>query len=445
MSGKHIVDDPSGEQDPDEFDKIWLDAPTLEVDNVFDPASGMLIDGTYQSLKRLGEGGMGGVVLAHDRKLDRDVAIKYILPNLLDDQTIKNRFFSEAKAMARLCHDNVARIYAIGEVQNTPYFVMEYISGKTLSARLQEASEQPVRFSEALHILEQLSGALDAIHEAGLVHGDVKPDNILLTSGFRVVLTDFGLAHKLGKTATANEQILGTPAYMCPELTDTVYPGPAGDIYSLAVVTYELFTGRLPFQANTPFDFMIQHTANVPPHPSEIAPSIPIDVGAAVMQGLRKRPEERPATAGALFRMLIAAKQRADSRTRGDRPMRFVIADDDDDLRELLSVILESAFPTATIESFCDGESAFDSIRKRPPTCALIDLQMPGLNGIELTASIRADERNRDTQVVVMTAVGGAQDWRILSTLGANAFIVKPFEPSELVDRVHRLLGDLSA
>jgi eukaryotic-like serine/threonine-protein kinase len=399
------------------------------------PEPGQIIDGAYRVIRALGQGGMGVVLLAHDERLDRDVAIKVIRPRLLRIPNFRKRFLAEARAMARVRHENVVAIHAFGELTGVPYFVMEYVIGTDLETW--SDAHSPLHVDEAVGILAQICRGVQAIHDAGAVHRDLKPSNVLIGSGMRVAVADFGLAHLPADVGASGSFVLGgTPEYMAPELvTDEGAIGPASDLYSLGVIAYLLLTGHHPFPDA---ESLARRFLAPAPRPSEARPELPAAFDAVVVHALAHDPDQRPASARAMSEALQAARRRPPS--SAPRPPRVLVADDDPHMRALLTATLRATVPGARIESVADGQSALAALDREPADVALVDLQMPGLNGLEVTASLRASERGRRTPILIMTAVGGAADWRVLAGMGASGFLVKPFTPQQLAAAVSRAL-----
>ena len=406
------------------------------------PPPGIRLGGTYRLERELGRGGMGVVMLARDTGLEREVAVKVIHGKLAEEESVRALFVTEARAMAEVRHENVVRIYAFGEYEELPYFVMEYVPGPTLADWLDHHYAQRALPSvdESLGILDQLCRGLEAIHAAGIVHADVKPGNVILGPAFRVALTDFGLVRKLGGQDA--ESIVGTPGYIPPE---AVLPklSPKGldaraDIYALGVIAYELLTGQLPLTVYTlPELFDAHMRGDEPRPPSEVRPELGTAFDEALMASLARHPADRTPTPGDFRKALFAARTGI---ARRERPMRFLVADDDADFRALVSEALRFAFPSADVEQVSDGQEALAALDRRPASLAVLDLDMPTLNGVEVTAALRADPRHATTPVIVVTATGGAPDWRLLSSLGADGFLVKPVDPYALVTMARRSL-----
>src|SRR5438876_6715674 len=260
----------------------------------------------------LGRGGMGVVFNARDERLKRQVAIKVLPPELAFREEIRIRFLREAETAARLSHPHIVPIHSVGESPDgLVYFVMAYVDGESLAARLKRRGRLPAE--EARRVMIETADALGAAHAVGIIHRDVKPDNILLEgSRGRVVVTDFGIAKALSSTTgsatlTATGVAIGTPHYMSPEQAagDREIDG-RSDIYSLGVVSYQMLTGELPFQAPTVPGILMKHITERAPLVTERCNDCPDDLAACVMRSLEKDPEDRWPTADALRRALEA-------------------------------------------------------------------------------------------------------------------------------------------
>ena len=406
-----------------------------------DVQPGTIIDGTYRIVGNLGAGGMGVVLLGHDERLDRAVAIKLILPSFVEQSDFRKRFIAEARAMARVRHENVVAIHSFGEFEDAPYFVMELVRGPTLLEWLEKRGDAPPSVDEAVGILSQACRGVQAIHDAGAVHNDIKPSNILLGAGFRVAITDLGLARRVTSPSTSGALAMGTPDFMAPEIISARKVdddlATRADVYALGVIAYQLFTGRLPFIADTPTALLDKHLLEQPAPPSSISGHLPASFDEPILSALRKDPSERTASARELMEHLTEARGGVSSTGR----LRIVVADDDDDMLTLVAATVQGVLPRADVEVVPDGHAALESLDRESAHLVIADLDMPGLNGIELVAALRGSDEGARTPVLVMTAFGGAKDWKVLSELGADAFLVKPFEPPDLGVAVQRLLG----
>ncbi|WP_181198089.1 protein kinase domain-containing protein [Enhygromyxa salina] len=385
---------------------------------------------------------MGLVLHGVDEKLEREVAIKFIHPKHVATRDLRDLFVKEARATARARHPNLVEIHAFGEYQGSPYFVMEYIKGTRLDAWVADHPCGRVSLDEALGVLDQLCRGVAALHAAGAVHRDLKPGNILIGPGFRVILTDMGLAANLSERAKGSEALAGTPAYIAPEVaTQERVPSRyahSADVYALGVIAYELLTGRLPFQAKNATALMEAHAYQTAPVPSEVAPELPVVFDVVLKRALAKNPAQRIESADALRKALAIARE---SLLKPCEPMRILIADDDPSCLRWTAKFVNTSFPNVTLDLVPDGAAALEHALRNPPAIAIIDLNMPGLNGVQLTAALKANECTREVPIVVVTGVGGATDWRILHQLGASGFLVKPVDPEALNAIVRRLIG----
>jgi serine/threonine-protein kinase len=404
--------------------------------------AGTTIGGTYRVVDLIGRGGMGVVLRAHDGLLERDVAIKVIRPDLLDDH-LRERFLTEARAMARVCHPNVLPIYAFGEHEGAPYFVTQIARGQTVEAWLRArdprvAPDLDVAFS----ILEDTCRGVAAIHAARTVHRDIKPSNLLLDPDFGVCVADMGVAALVrGESRDAWRDIVGTPEYLAPECALQVEIAlelaHRADVYSLGCLAFELLTGSTPFAGKrTALACMVAHASELPPRPSSRRPDLSPELDAAILAALVKDPLERTPSAVALWRALDAAR----SSTR--EPVRILVAEDDDDLRDALAASLHLEFPDASVETVSDGREALEAFARRAPSVALLDLNMPKIDGIQLTELLRRSDGGCDVPIVVMTGSGGSREWRHLSELGADGFLVKPVHQKDVTTLLRRVLAD---
>jgi serine/threonine protein kinase len=266
------------------------------------------IIGNYQIVAEIGHGGMGTVYRAHQPSLSRWVAIKILSPNLEEDAEFFKRFKQEALATAALDHSNIIHIYDTGEDQWLHYIAMEYISGGNLFTRMKTRAG-PLAVTEAVSIATQMALALDFAHRRGIVHRDVKPSNILLDpEGGRAVLSDLGIARALeGTRLTRTGITMGTPEYMSPEQAEGKPLDGRADLYSLGIVLYEMLTGHIPFQADTPLALLYKHIHEAPTDPRQPNPAIPKKLAAVVQKALAKDPAKRFASGQQMADALLAS------------------------------------------------------------------------------------------------------------------------------------------
>ena len=259
--------------------------------------------GAYQIVSELGRGGMAVVYKAFQPSLNRYVALKVLPEYFQHDPEFVARFRQEAQAAAQLSHPNIVVIHDIGEQAGVYYIAMEYLEGGSLRDRLAQTAAQGGAYSpqEALSVLEQVGSALDYAHSRGLIHRDVKPANILFGADGRPRLTDFGIARAADSARlTRTGVLLGTPEYMSPEQAQGESIDRRSDLYALGVVAYEMLTGRVPFQGNTPHATLHSVVYEAPPPPRQVKPGLSPEVEAALLQALAKRPEARFQQAAAL-------------------------------------------------------------------------------------------------------------------------------------------------
>lgn len=267
-----------------------------------DPTIGRLIDGRYQVRSRIARGGMATVYLATDLRLERRVAIKIMHHHLADDEQFKQRFIQEARSAARLAHPNVVNVFDQGQDAESAYLVMEYLPGITLRELLHDygalTAEQTIDITEAV-----LSG-LAAAHKAGIVHRDLKPENVLLADDGRIKIGDFGLARAASANTATGAALLGTIAYLSPELVTRGVADTRSDIYAVGIMMYEMLTGEQPFKGEQPMQIAYQHANDSVPTPSTKNPKVPAELDELVLWATARDPEERPADARAMLEQL---------------------------------------------------------------------------------------------------------------------------------------------
>lgn len=260
--------------------------------------------GRYHILEQLGEGGMAVVYKAYDTRLEADVAVKVIRVENLTLGTMERalkRFEREAKALAKLNHQNIVNVTDYGEHEGKPYLVMPYFPGGTLKQKL----GKPIPWQDAVEILLPIAEALDYAHSQNMVHRDVKPANILLTERGQPMLTDFGIAKVLDieetMDLTGTSAAVGTPEYMAPEQTTAKTADHRADIYALGIVLHEMITGRKPYSADTPMAVLIMHARDPLPRPSKFVSGIPNEVEKVLIKTLAKSPDDRYQSMGEMF------------------------------------------------------------------------------------------------------------------------------------------------
>jgi serine/threonine-protein kinase len=280
---------------------------------------GSVFGGRYEILDTVGKGGMGVVYRARDRQLDEVVALK-VLRNemLLEDRTLLERFKLEIKLARRITHRNVLRTHDFGEAEGTPYISMEYLEGVTLKELLRRKGALPPGIG--LRVAKQMCYGLEAAHQQGVVHRDIKPQNMLiLPETGELKIMDFGIARvsevkgESGGGLTSAGTVMGTPDYMPPEQAMGQPADFRSDIYSLGVVLFETFTGALPFHGETIMDIVQGHIQTPPPPPRKLNPHLREDIAAVILRCLEKTPARRYGKVGEILAELTAISARVEA------------------------------------------------------------------------------------------------------------------------------------
>ena len=276
------------------------------------------VAGRYELVRPLGHGAMATVDLAHDTELDRRIALKRLAENLARDEDLQRRFIREARLAARLAHPNVVRVFDVGEDDGRPFIAMEYVEGETLAELVARRGSLPV--SEAATLGMQMCAGLAAAHAAGLVHRDVKPQNLLLGTDGVLKLGDFGIAAGYeGTRLTLAGTVLGTAGYLAPEQARGEQVTAAADIYAVGAVLYELLTGQ-PARSAVSLAEIGAADGFDPPELASRVPAAPPELVAAVTACLSIRPEDRPPSAAALARLLAPAASEAETQSLPSDP-----------------------------------------------------------------------------------------------------------------------------
>lgn len=421
-----------------------------------------MIDGRYMVEREIARGSMGVVYLAQDIGLGRKVALKLIAPELAQRPEVVDYFQHEAAALASVRHENVVQVYAFGtevhpgETDGSMFFAMEYVRGRDLDEIIAEHAEHGVDIPtyRALTILRQIASGLAAVHATGIVHRDVKPGNVVIeTDSGRPVLVDFGLAMPHDPTGKLSFAAAGSPSYMAPEQARSEEGGgvgPPADVYAFGVSAFELLTGRTPFLYETIEEQLRAHTEEVPPLLSKLRPNLrPFDRVMARM--LAKDPRARYEGFTSLVGALDAAIAKwrsgstdpAPSYPEGGGPgrgelLRILVVDDDDAFRKVAARAAQLAFyrRQVSVSVARSGVEALSKAERAVPDLILLDLSLPGLDGVETISRLRAMPRGTETRVLVVTdRQDEAERWRF-SILGVNDFFAKQAALVELVNAI---------
>lgn len=267
--------------------------------------------GNYRIVARIGRGGMATVYQAYQPALERYVAIKVLHRQLAeDDPQFVKRFQREAKAVASLRHPNIVQVFDFGVDDEVPYMVMEYVAGRTLKTELNALADRDevMSLDELGDTFQAVASALTYAHGRGMVHRDIKPANVMLATKGDVILMDFGVARIVGATQyTATGAVVGTPAYLSPEQGKGERGDERSDIYAMGVVLYEMTTGRVPFDADTPLAVIFKHISDPLPLPRYVNPRVPEEVEGVILKAMAKEPDERYQTVEEMARALASA------------------------------------------------------------------------------------------------------------------------------------------
>jgi beta-lactam-binding protein with PASTA domain/tRNA A-37 threonylcarbamoyl transferase component Bud32 len=284
---------------------------------------GRLLDGRYQVRSRIARGGMATVYVATDLRLERRVAVKVMHGHLADDSAFRDRFIQEARSAARLAHPNVVNVFDQGQDSDMAYLVMEYLPGMTLRELLQEYER--LTPEQTLDILEAVLSGLAAAHKAGIVHRDLKPENVLLADDGRIKIGDFGLARAVSANTATGQALLGTIAYLSPELVTRGIADTRSDIYAVGIMMYEMLAGEQPFKGEQPMQIAYQHANDQVPTPSTANASVPVELDELVLWATARDPEQRPRDARALLDELYAVQNRLDARSGDPAPLQRTV------------------------------------------------------------------------------------------------------------------------
>ncbi len=397
-------------------------------------ALGEVVGGVYELIAVLGQGGMGTVYEAEDRVLLRRVALKVGLHG-------NDALEREGRALAVLRHPGIPAIFAAGSHQGVAYLVMERLRGRTLEQRIEETLTAGHQFTigEAIETLRRIADALSAAHGVGVAHRDLKPANVMVC-GKRLVLVDFGLFIP-EYDAERDPHVVGSIEYMAPEvLTKSVKvgEGPAIDLYALGVVGFELLAGRTPYGTSSPSKVVTGHVLGPIPDVREFRPETPLALAHLIRQLLEKRPEDRPEGAEeVVWRLADVAGEHASHRNRATR---VFLVDDDPDVLHILERSLCAALPGLEVERFRDAAAALERIDATHVDVVLVDLEMPGMNGIELAMALAALPEGRRPRVVALTEAADERDLALFRALGVWDFVPKD---GRFVSASVRVLGEL--
>ena len=410
-------------------------APPIEQQHVFNV--GEVVADTYEIRSVLGSGGMGEVYEANDRVLNRRVALKVVRPSIAADYLLR-----EGRALAAIHHPGVVTVHAMGMHRNVPYLVLERVRGLSLDRMIDQRGLRGETFGlvEAVDLLIAIADALSIVHKAGLSHRDVKPGNVMLAPGGRVVLMDFGLVLPHADRA-GHKSVAGSLQYMAPEaLTGDLAEGAAqlGDVYALGVLGFELLTGVAPFEGDEPVDLYLSKTRAPLPRATDYRAEVPAPLVELLAQMMAPDAGDRPQGAEAALWQLRTVRKGLET-SAAPRRFSVLVVDDDEDMRAALTLYVRSAVPDAEVEAIGDGRSALKAVRKRVPDLLLLDLDLPDMNGIEVCMLLRGMQLGAACMIVSVSGRATKADVELLQQLGVRSLEKGPALMKDLVELVQRM------
>ncbi|GEK86901.1 Stk1 family PASTA domain-containing Ser/Thr kinase [Microbacterium aerolatum] len=320
-----------------------------------DPLIGRLVDGRYRVRARIARGGMATVYVATDLRLERRIALKVMHGHLSDDSVFQSRFIQEARAAARLADPHVVNVFDQGQDGELAYLVMEYLPGITLRELLRE--QKRLTIPQTISIMDAILSGLAAAHKAGIVHRDVKPENVLLAEDGRIKIGDFGLARATTANTATGQQLLGTIAYLAPELVTRGTADARSDIYALGIMLYEMLVGEQPYKGEQPMQIAFQHATESVPRPSVRNPGVPEQLDELVLWSTEKVPDERPDDAQAMLDRLREIERELGiaptPATTATMPMRS--QSDSGDVTTVMPATMVLAPPTGPVSQQVDN------------------------------------------------------------------------------------------
>jgi serine/threonine-protein kinase len=398
---------------------------------------GEIVAEIYEIRALLGAGGMGEVYDALDRPLNRRVALKVERPDIAPDYLVR-----EGRALAAIRHPGVVTVYTIGQHRGLAFLVLERVYGFSLDRMIDDRRGRGERFAiaEALDLLVAIADALSVVNRAGLAHRDVKPGNIMLAPVGRVVLMDFGLVLPHADRA-GHKTAAGSLQYMAPEaLSGDVVEGAAAllDVYAVGVLAYELLCGIAPFDGGDPRELYRAKVRKPVPSVAKLRSDVPPALDEMVAQLMAPDPHERPQGAEAALWQLRALRARVGAASEA-RPLSVLIVDDDDDMRRALALYVRAAAADAEIETTGDGRQAIRAVRRRVPDLLLVDLDLPGINGIEVCMLLRGMQLGDACLIVSVSSRATRADVELLQQLGVRSLDKGPGLVTQLVEIIERM------
>ena len=388
-----------------------------------------------------GRGGMGVVYRAEHVHLGRTVALKLLVPDLVGSEGFRERFVRESRTAAAIHHPNIITIYDAGEAEGLLYIAMQYVDGTDLAELLRRRGA--LEPSRALYLVDQVAGALDAAHAHGIVHRDVKPENVLIEND-RCYLTDFGLTKRISSASglTARGQFVGTIDYMAPEQIEGRPVDGRADVYALGCLMYHVLGGTVPYQKDSEVSVIYAHLQETPPALTTRRPDLPPGIDQVIAKAMAKDREDRHPTCAALMddlRALIGGASRAVSEAAPAERAKVLVAAHDPSTRALIRASLgEGRFRLVEAE---DGDATIEVARRERPDLLFLDWSMEGRPGADVCRALRDDPATSDTKIVTITSRARPGEMGELTASGADDYIAKPFSPLQVLFKVRDLLG----
>jgi serine/threonine protein kinase len=386
----------------------------------------------YEVVEKLGEGGMGVVYKARDLYLDRLVALKLLPPRLLDAPGASRRLADEARAVSALNHPGIATIYEVTEDGGSPVLVLEYLPGGALRARIRG---ERLTLAEIISYALQIADGLSFAHRHGVLHRDVKAENVMFTADGRLKITDFGLARLEGdRTVTMAGSIAGTLTHIAPECVQGASPDCRADIFALGVVLYEMAAGSPPFSGGSAAAvlYAIVHT----PLPSlrAVREDLPEGFERVVCRALAKDPARRYQSMEELATDLTRLQHGLNVPIAGDLDdsRKILIVEDEDDLRRGIAMKLSREGFVAL--SAANGQEAMRIAAAERPHLIVLDVMLPGMNGLDICRELR--RRGFEAPIIMLSAKSEEIDRVVGLEIGANDYVTKPFSMRELLARI---------
>jgi len=394
----------------------------------------------YAVLGTIGHGASAIVLKARDLELDEVVALKVLAPSVARDPAVVERLKREIRIARRVRHPNVARVFDLEEWDGRLCISMEYIEGHTLEQRLRSG---PIPWIEVVPLLMTLALTLESAHGLGVVHRDLKPANVVLDRLGHPYILDFGIALGPGGPEPGSRDVIhGSPTYMAPERWRGI-PGIAGsDLYSLGVVAYEMLAGRPPFRADSLRVLMSQHLHAPPPPLTSIVAGLPVGLDRLVLHLLAKQPEERPASAAELQRLLrlfAPSCKLSTAAVTGVSRGKVLVVDDEALIRGMLAELLRKRGVEVLVAK--DGREGVAAAIASKPDLILLDISMPELDGVASLRAIKADPVMAGRPIVMLSGNTDPQYPEVSRGLGAVAFLNKPINADVLDLVLDKYLG----